>query len=61
MANFLDRTIVVDMNIQPLRLVVHRAHAVGLEDAVFLREVALRKSLLGIALAFATSPIKNNK
>jgi len=45
LANLLHRTIIIDMNIQALGLVVHRAHAIGLEDAVLLGEVVLRESL----------------
>jgi hypothetical protein len=33
------------MNIQPLRLVVHSAHAIGLQHAVLLRKILLRKRL----------------
>lgn len=45
LANLLNRTIIIDMNVQPIRLVVHRAHAIGLEDAVLLGEIVLRESL----------------
>lgn len=33
------------MNVEALGLVIHGAHAVGLEDAVFLGEVVLRECL----------------
>jgi hypothetical protein len=33
------------MNVQPLRLVIHRAHAVGLHDAVFLGEILFGERL----------------
>jgi hypothetical protein len=41
------------MNIEALGLVVHRAHAVGLEDAMFLGEVGLCERLGWGALAIA--------
>jgi hypothetical protein len=43
--NLLNRTILIDMDVQPLRLVIHGAHRVGLENTVFLGEVGLRKGL----------------
>jgi hypothetical protein len=36
MRNLLHRAIIVNMNVQPLWLVVHGAHTIGLENAVFL-------------------------
>jgi hypothetical protein len=45
LASLLHRTILANMDVQPLGLVVHRLHAVGLEDAVFLGEVGLREGL----------------
>jgi hypothetical protein len=43
--DLLDGAIIVDVDVQSLGLVVHRAHAVGLDDAVLLREVGLREGL----------------
>jgi hypothetical protein len=45
MCDLLDRAIIVDVDVQSLGLVVHRAHAVRLEDAVLLGEVVLREGL----------------
>jgi hypothetical protein len=45
LANLLDRTLLIDMNVEALGLVVHRAHTVGLEDTVFLGEVGLCERL----------------
>jgi hypothetical protein len=45
LANLLDRTIIIDVNVQPLRLVVHRLHAIGLENAVLLGEIVLCEGL----------------
>jgi hypothetical protein len=53
--NLLDQTILVDMDVQPLGLVVHGAHRVGLEDAVFLGEVGLREGLETVLLAADSS------
>jgi len=44
-SHVLHCAILANMHIQALRLVVHGAHAVRLEDAVLLREVFLRKGL----------------
>ena len=44
-ADVLHSPILANVNVQPIRLVVHGAHAVGLEDTVFLGEVLLCKSL----------------
>jgi hypothetical protein len=49
LANLLDRTVIVDVNVQPFRLEVHRLHAIGLEDAVLLGEIVLRKGLSHIS------------
>jgi hypothetical protein len=46
LASLLHRTILANMDVQPLGLVVHRLHAVGLEDAVFFGEVGLGEGLL---------------
>jgi hypothetical protein len=46
LASLLNRTILANMDVQPLRLVVHRLHAIGLEDAVFFGEVCLGEGLL---------------
>jgi hypothetical protein len=46
MANLVHRTIIIDMNVQPLRVVVHSLHAIGLEHAVLLGEIGLCKRLL---------------
>jgi hypothetical protein len=43
--NLLNRAILIDMDIQPLGLVVHGSHGVGLENAVFLGEIGLREGL----------------
>jgi hypothetical protein len=48
LANLLNHTLIINMNIQPIRLVVHRAHAVRLEDAVLLGEVVLRERLVRV-------------
>ena len=44
-AHILHSPILANVNVQPIRLVVHGAHAVGLEDTVFFGEVLLCKSL----------------
>lgn len=36
MSNLLDRTIIPNMNVQSVRLEIHRLHHARLEDAVFL-------------------------
>jgi len=43
--NLLDSAVLIHMNVQALRLVIHRAHAVGLQNTVFLGEVGLREGL----------------
>lgn len=45
LANALNRAIIIDMNIDPLRLKVHRLHAIRLENAVLLGEIGLCESL----------------
>jgi hypothetical protein len=45
LASLLHRTILANMDVQPVGLVIHRLHAVGPEDAVFLGEVGLREGL----------------
>jgi hypothetical protein len=50
-----NHTLLVDMDVQPLGLVVHGAHRVGLENAVFLGEVGLRECLATV-LSAAGSP-----
>jgi hypothetical protein len=51
LANLLHGTLLIDMDVEALGPVVHRAHAVGLEDAVFLGEVGLCERLVRIASA----------
>jgi hypothetical protein len=46
LASALHRTILANMDVQPVGLVVHRLHASGLEDAVLLGEVGLCEGLL---------------
>jgi hypothetical protein len=45
MFNILNHAIFVDVNVQPLRLVVSGAHRTGLDDAVLLGKVGLCKRL----------------
>lgn len=40
-----DCALVVDMDVQTLGLVIHGAHAVGLDDAVFLGEICFGEGL----------------
>jgi len=49
--HILHRPILIDMDIQPLGLVVHGAHAVRLEHAVFLGEILFRECLHAYASA----------
>ena len=44
-AHILHRAILGNMDIQPIRLVVHGHHAIGLDHAVLLGEVLLRERL----------------
>lgn len=44
-ANILHSSVLADVNVQPIRLVVHGAHAVGLEHAVLFGEVLLCEGL----------------
>jgi hypothetical protein len=45
LANLLNHALLINMDIQPIRLVVHRLHAIGRQDAMFLGEVGLRERL----------------
>lgn len=45
MANLLNRTIVINMNIQPLGLEIHSLHHARLEHAVFLGEIGFGECL----------------
>jgi hypothetical protein len=45
MLNILNHAILVDVNVQPLRLVISGGHRIGLEDAVLLGKVGLCKRL----------------
>lgn len=46
MRDLLDSAILINMNVQAVRLVIHGAHAVGLEDAVLLGQILLCESHL---------------
>lgn len=51
--NLLDRTVLINVDIQSFRLVIHRAHAVGLQDAMLLGKINLGERLvLGISFTF---------
>jgi hypothetical protein len=45
MAHFLNSTIIINMDIQSLRLMIHSAHRVRLEHTVLLGEIGLRERL----------------
>lgn len=45
MRDLLHRAVFIDMHVKPLGLVVHGAHGIGLEDAVFLGEIGFGESL----------------
>ena len=45
-ADLLHGTVLANMNVQPVRLVVHGHHGIGLDDAVLLGEVLLCECLL---------------
>jgi hypothetical protein len=44
-ANLVNRSVLTNMNVQPIRLHIHRLHAIGCQDAMFLGEIRLRKCL----------------
>jgi hypothetical protein len=48
----LDGSILADVDVQPLGLVVHCAHAVGLQDAVLLGKVRLCEGLDNVSTLF---------
>jgi hypothetical protein len=52
MANLVHRTIIINVNVQPLGVVVHSLHAVGLKNAVLLGEIGLCESLPCTVSAF---------
>jgi hypothetical protein len=48
-SHVLNGSVLADVNVQPLRLVVHCAHAVGLQDAVLLGEVCFCEGLESVS------------
>lgn len=53
--NLLHRPILANMNIQPLRLMIHSHHSIGLDNAVFLGEILLREGLSELAYVLEQS------
>jgi len=45
MRNLVHRALIVNMDIQPLGLVIHRTHRVGLEHTVLFWQIGLGKRL----------------
>jgi hypothetical protein len=45
-ANLLHRAVLANMDVQPIGLVVHGHHGIGLDDAVLLGEILLCECLL---------------
>lgn len=45
MRDVLDSAILINMHIQPLRLMIHRLHAAGLQDAMFFGQIGFGECL----------------
>lgn len=56
-SHILHRAVLIDVDVQPVGLVVHGAHAVGAENAVFLGEVLLCESLQAPVLISQPLPL----
>ena len=58
-ANLLHRTVLANMNVQPIRLVVHGHHGIGLDDAVLLGKVLLCECLFNNVSALVSQTISH--